>query len=473
MGIANSINSTVIDGNSLQNTTSVGLTYNALGFKFSNTTLPNANSWVSVAYGSGKFIAIASFSATIAISSSEGYTWTSAATLTGAPQWQKLIYGNGVFVALGYNTNTAAYTLDGGASWTNGIMPSTNTWFAGAHGTGDFVAIAVGTATGAYSYDGINWISTTMPFNDNWYSVTYGLGKFVAIIFGSINAAYSTDGINWTASAMPSSNNWYDIAFGTTKDGVGTFVSVAYNTNAGAYSFDGINWTIVTLPASSTWVRVVYGNQLFIATSSTGQQAAISYDGINWASYVFPAAGFWQGAYGRGNFAYVQASTTSGLTGIYVRSPQSVTSQHDSQILTWWDLYNNVQIPGTVLSIAEQDVPGAIPSYSSNYFSGSVGFNNFVISGTLSSTTQYTKVGSLVYFTIYIHIAGGNVTCTNTVSYIDGLPFLPAFTSNCLSSDNGALAGGVGIILTNGQVYPAGFANKQDVTISGSYITAT
>ena len=238
--------------------------------------MPSTESWNSVTYGNGKFVAIvfSNFS-TKAAYSVDGITWT-ATTMPSKASWNSVTYGNGKFVALANLSPTAAYSVDG-ITWTATTMPNSDNWQSVTYGNGKFVAVASMSRAAAYSVDGITWTATTMPSKASWNSVTYGNGKFVAIVFDSNTAAYSVDGITWSSSTMPSTAKWWPISYGN-----GKFVAIADDSDTVAYSEDGINWIASTLPISRYWRSVTYGNGKFVAIASSSADTAFSYDGITW-----------------------------------------------------------------------------------------------------------------------------------------------------------------------------------------------
>ena len=172
--------------------------------------MPSTESWNSVTYGNGKFVAIvfSNFS-TKAAYSVDGITWT-AATMPSKASWNSVTYGNGKFVALANLSPTAAYSVDG-ITWTATTMPSTAKWWSISYGNGKFVATVSNSNTAAYSEDGITWSSSTMPISRYWRSVTYGNGKFVAIASSSADTAFSYDGITWKNTFEYLSQNESDI----------------------------------------------------------------------------------------------------------------------------------------------------------------------------------------------------------------------------------------------------------------------
>ena len=198
------------------------------------TLLPSTNSWYSVTYGNGKFVAVSGTSSVVAYSE-DGISWASS-TLPSPISCRSVTYGNGKFVIIADGTNVMAYSEDG-INWTSSLLPTSNSWQSVTYGNGKFVAVAGAARTAAYSEDGINWTASTLPSPIYYRSVTYGNGKFVAVSGNSGIGAYSEDGINWTSSALSSPDRWRSVTYGN-----GKFVVVAYNSNATAYSTDGINW---------------------------------------------------------------------------------------------------------------------------------------------------------------------------------------------------------------------------------------
>ena len=136
-------------------------------------------------------------------------TWT-AATLPSSETWLSVTYGNGKFVAVANYSTTASYSADG-ITWTAATMPSRANWYSITYGNGKFVIIADNSTTAAYSEDGITWIQTTLPSSAHWQSVTYGNGKFIAVVNASNTVAYSRDGINWNTELKLISQNGIDV----------------------------------------------------------------------------------------------------------------------------------------------------------------------------------------------------------------------------------------------------------------------
>jgi hypothetical protein len=62
-------------------------------------TAAEANTWTSVTYGNGQFVAVALGGTHQVMTSPDGMTWT-AQTAAEASSWLAVTYGNGIFVAV-------------------------------------------------------------------------------------------------------------------------------------------------------------------------------------------------------------------------------------------------------------------------------------------------------------------------------------------------------------------------------------
>ena len=264
-----------------------------------------SNQWKSVAYGNGKYVALALIgNAYLAANSTDGINWTSYNTIpyTG---YSHLAYGNGAFVAVGQNK--IVYSTDEGESWSSASV-STNWWKGVTYGGGKFVAVAEdGTNRVATSSDGVNWSETSAPGNHMWLAVTYGGGKFVAVSQGG-DAMYSSDGTNWSTTSVPETGVWNSVAYGN-----GKFVAVAGPKTM--YSTDGINW----FSGNNTvgyWKDITFGDGRFVAVSNYQDSnyptaAGYSTDGDTWTPSNQAISGEWNGVdYVNGRFIAVAGTST-------------------------------------------------------------------------------------------------------------------------------------------------------------------
>lgn len=214
--------------------------YSADGINWLNSSLPASVKWTSVTYGNGMFVAVAgsvndtsvgsNYNGTnIAAYSINGKSWAKV-TLPSSSNWSGVAYGNGRFVAVARDGDKAAYSLDG-INWTNVTLPSSISLWSVTYGNGKFVAVA-GSGKVAYSEDGINWTITKILSDGYLVNITYGNGLFVAVSDEKSNAMYSTDGINWVGATLPTSDPWTSVTYGN-----GKFVAIAGNRNTSKSSY--------------------------------------------------------------------------------------------------------------------------------------------------------------------------------------------------------------------------------------------
>jgi hypothetical protein len=110
-------------------------------------------------------------------------TWT-IRTSAADNTWRSVTYGNGLFVAVSnFGTGNRVMTSPDGINWTIRTSAADNGWNSVTYGNGSFVAVAVsGTGNRVMtSPDGINWTIRTSAADNGWRSVTYANGLFVAV----------------------------------------------------------------------------------------------------------------------------------------------------------------------------------------------------------------------------------------------------------------------------------------------------
>ena len=302
------------------------------------TISSTSRQWMSVCYGNGKFVAVASRSTNYFAYSTDGINWTESTISSTSRYWQSVCYGNGKFVAVANSTNYFAYSTDG-MNWTEGTISSTSRyWQSVCYGNGKFVAVANSTNYFAYSTDGMNWTEGTISSTSRyWKSVCYGNDKYVAV--GNTNYfAYSTDGINWTEGTISDTDRaWWSVCYGN-----GKFVAVAYNSNYFAYSTDGMNWTEGTINSTSRyWQSVCYGNDKYVAVGYNTNYFAYSTDGINWTEgTISDTSRNWQSVcYGNGKFVTV-AYNSNYFANIIFSPVGLIQYAAPAKDLTWENITN-------------------------------------------------------------------------------------------------------------------------------------
>jgi len=157
-------------------------------------------SYSSVVYGDGIWVATA-LGGTTALRSTDGVTWTSV-TLPEGADWTDIAYGKGRFVAVAQSDSTVtstAYSSNGGLTWNVGSF--LGGCVAIDFGNNRFVAIegGFGAAQNVFSStDGISWTASQLPDARNYRDIVYAQGQFIAISSTSASGIYySIDGLRW------------------------------------------------------------------------------------------------------------------------------------------------------------------------------------------------------------------------------------------------------------------------------------
>jgi hypothetical protein len=204
--------------------------YSSDGITWTATSMRTSATWVDVAFGAQKFVAVSSDVTTVRISN-DGEAWDQTGILT-TTGFTALAYGKNRFVAIKSGTNVTNHatptTVTG--TWTAGTLPSSSNWNSIAYGNNRFVAVSNTSGTiAAYSLDGITWTASTLPSTAQWTSVTYGQGVFLAVSTTTA-AATSPDGVTWTARTTSTAASGFSaVTFGN-RNRYGLFVGVGAGT---------------------------------------------------------------------------------------------------------------------------------------------------------------------------------------------------------------------------------------------------
>lgn len=207
--------------------------YSADGITWLNGTCPNAE-YTYIAYGNGKYVAIARNTASMAFSTNGGVSFSTA--VASARDYRGITYSpdDNQFVAVatgGAALGSVITSPDTVIAWTNrtGI---TGSWNKVAYGGGVYCAVGVSGIV-MTSPDGIVWTSRTSGNAITWQSITYGNGTFVACSGAGTDRIMTSDddGVTWTLySSANDTLFWADITFGNntfvTMSGFGTINSV-------------------------------------------------------------------------------------------------------------------------------------------------------------------------------------------------------------------------------------------------------
>lgn len=291
-------------------------------FSKSTANLPVPIDWSGCAYGNGKFVAIAEseFGNTTTGSyatSIDGVTWIQGTfpnfppnVPTGSWSWRDIAYGNGRFVAVADEGIVASSS--NGTDWLVRELAEDSTFIQSrkiAYGDGYFVVMSTNGDVWWQSTDGINWqeyeapgvvlgggitvrgiaygqghfIVITSDFDSTanriWYKspssttwnenftttnissvddLIFGNNRFVAVQPGSSNVFYNVRNgkDTWVevTGALPSPGNW-KIGYGQ-----GVFIAVRQNSTEVCTSEDAITWTATTTTAARNWSHICFGN---------------------------------------------------------------------------------------------------------------------------------------------------------------------------------------------------------------------
>jgi hypothetical protein len=319
------------------------------------------------------------------MTSPNGVTWT-ARSSAADNSWNSVTYGNGLFVAVaGSGTGNRVMTSPNGITWTIRSTPVDNGWFAVTYGSGLFVAVA-NSGTGnrvMTSPDGINWTIRSSPADNNWFSVTYGNGLFVAVAYsGTGNRVMtSADGITWMSRSSAADNDWRSVTYAN-----GLFVAVA-STGTGnrvMTSPDGITWTIRNSPADNTWVSVTYGNSLFVAVSITGSgnRVMTSPNGATWTIRSTPVDNQWFSVIYRSGVFVAVAQTGTGN--------RAMTSGSFVLPVDWLSINGNLN-SSTQATISWKVAEQNVVRYEIEKSNDAISFSTIVtIAGKGDGTNDYT-----------------------------------------------------------------------------------
>ena len=143
----------------------------------------------------------------------------------------------------------------------------------------------------------------------------------------------------WKSRTSAADNEWYGVTFGNNL-----FVAVS-STGSGnrvMTSPDGTTWTMRTSAADNAWKGVTFGNNLFVAVSTDGSNRVMtSPDGITWTSQTSAANNAWTSVI-FGNNLFVAVSKNG--NGNRVMTVQNhLSDKPDVRHPGWYKLHNKWQ----------------------------------------------------------------------------------------------------------------------------------
>ena len=229
------------------------------GTTWSKYNLPYNQTWNSLAFGSGVFVAVSNGPVYV-MTSPDGVHWNAQTAPSG--QWTSVTYGNGQFIAVS-QTGYVMSSSDG-ATWNTPVSVTASSWQAIAcDSLSNIVAVSSTSPYFMTSTDGGATWSYPSVTASSYFSVAYGGGYFVAT---STTSPYVMVW-NGSAASYPSApaGNWGSVAYGN-----GYFTAVS--TTGPPYvmtSSDGSAavWVANNTAPGSTgeWRTVAYGNGYFVA----------------------------------------------------------------------------------------------------------------------------------------------------------------------------------------------------------------
>jgi len=125
-----------------------------------------AGTWSAVSYGQGRWVAVVTGGTTTKYSSDGGVTWTTGGSLPASSTWISMAYGSNKFIAVSSDGAVdPAYSVDGGVTWANtgetGYL-GTGTITDIRYGQGVFVVTTSSSNNAVSSEDGINWTTRAL-----------------------------------------------------------------------------------------------------------------------------------------------------------------------------------------------------------------------------------------------------------------------------------------------------------------------
>ena len=372
------------------------------------------NSWTSVTFGNGAFVAVASTgSGNRVMRSTDGVHWVTEASAADST-WSSVTYGNGLFVAVANSGTTRIMTSPDGITWTGRSYPLLSTDARPSHnystvkyGDGVFVAIASSYVASPivpeiiYSADGITWKRVTSFAVDSSQvlvgqgniSLGFGNGKFVITTVSGRSALgqvpellTSSNGVDWFRYIFPLK----PIPVQVNAHAFGCSVFVASVRQGGDYTAtDPTNWVGNGI-IDQIGAGLTYSNGLFVGVSTT--TVTSSSDGITWNSSAPPVANAWDSAaYGNGIFVAVASSGTGNrvmttpYSALLALSSSTETVATGTPIVGYQPSYNGCKSPTYSIS----------PTPSN----GTLSFNP--TTGLLSGTPSVADPGTT--YTITVH----------------------------------------------------------------------
>lgn len=249
---------------------------------------PDGNSFYSVAYGSGKYVAVGQYGKVA--TSPDGASWTAQASGTTKDLWG-IAWANGRFVAAGRG-GTIVTSTDG-VAWNASVSGTTVDFMGCAWVNGQFIALGTKRSI-LTSADGITWTIRNADGTDAEYlsGVTWSGSMYVAV--GGDWGSYppyksliltSTDGVSWNAQRVtPYYSSDYGAYWLNAVAWNGALFTAVGDSGLAMSSADGLTWTQLNadMGAPSLQSLIWDGNE-FVAPDYQGTGVFSSANGASWS----------------------------------------------------------------------------------------------------------------------------------------------------------------------------------------------
>lgn len=413
------------------------------------------NAWQSVAFGrasNGQYVWVAVSNTGTGnegrvMSSTDGTSWIPRTSPVDR-SWTAVAYGNGRFVAVanGGGEHPVIFSEDG-ETWTQGTAPEGlyRSVVYGMTNEGIGMWVAVGdSGSNMWSFDGIDWmVDYGFALNGNFTCVTYGNGLFVAVNtteYSQRVATTSDPSTFWTyqpTSDTEAENAWQSVAYGN-----GIFCAVSSNgtkrvmTSPNGYAWMVLNSTALQFP----WSTITFGNGLFLVMSNGSSRMMTSANGIDWTLMSDSLQSQWTSVtYGNASFVAVARSGTSLVASSLVTLSNSlcfetsVNNANVSSISSGSDNTSVVSVHGN-FRVRKQDYDITWTSRTSALTRAwnSVAYGNGVycaVSSTDASTVVMVSSNGVTWTAVDTTVDNINSSSWASVTYGNTTEYGPTFVA--------------------------------------------
>lgn len=231
------------------------------------------------------------------------------------------------------------------------------------------------------------------------------------------------------------------------------------------------------------------GGIVSVATATTtpaftiaGTSGGIPYfdSATTWASSAILAAN----SLVKGGGAGVAPSTITTGTGVLTALGSNVSGSSGIALVTQPQFTNTIGVgaaaatTGSGVTFAATQSSSSDPNTLDDYEEGTFTptMNSFTVTGSPSYTGKYTKVGNMIFATVYISpVAGSTIASTQNVSSVTNMPYAASNSNRsvCYAANNQAASYGNGQF-ESGVLYPPTWSsNSNYIMICVTYYVAT